>query len=137
VGVGSPHAPHDLIWSMALVIQGLTEKEGSTDREEKMAFQLRPLLNSSINDAMHESVHKDRPSITQEWFECANALFVVYLESMTGTSCSVSAAELHRISFVSSLKAKQTEKSLSFYQQSSNDPWNPLYYQNVEASIHF
>jgi len=137
VGVGSPHTPHHHIWPMALAIQGLTEKEGSTDREEKMAFQLRQLLKSAINDAMHESVHKDWPSITREWFEWANALFVVYLESMTGTSCSASAAEFHRTRFVSSLKAKYAEKSMSFYQQSSNDPWKPLYYQNVMASIHF
>ena len=137
VGVGSPHTPSNHIWPMALVIQGLTEKEGSTDREEKMAFQLRQLLKSAINDAMHESVHKDQPSITREWFEWANALFVVYLESTTGASCSASAAEFHRTNFVSSLKAKHADKALSFYQHSSNDPWNPLYYQNVEASIHF
>jgi meiotically up-regulated gene 157 (Mug157) protein len=53
---------------MAMAIQGLTEDE--PDRHVEMAFQLRQLVLSATNDAMHESVHHSNPQLfTREWFE--------------------------------------------------------------------
>ena len=67
-GLGSRHTPVDYIWPMAMAIQGLTEDE--PDRHVKMAFQLRQLMSSATNDAMHESVHHSNPQLfTRTWFE--------------------------------------------------------------------
>ncbi len=67
-GIGSPHTPPQYIWPMAMVIQGLTEE--GPDRAEKMAFQMRQLMMSATEDAMHESVHQDDAArFTRVWFE--------------------------------------------------------------------
>jgi meiotically up-regulated gene 157 (Mug157) protein len=67
-GIGSPHTPLGYVWPMAMVIQGLTEE--GPDLAEKMAFQMRQLLVSAKDDAMHESVYKESPNrFTRAWFE--------------------------------------------------------------------
>lgn len=67
-GIGSPHTPGRNVWPMAMVMEGLTE-EGS-DRDEKIAFQIRQLLRSACKDAMHESVNADSTCrFTRPWFE--------------------------------------------------------------------
>jgi meiotically up-regulated gene 157 (Mug157) protein len=67
-GIGSPHTPQGYIWPMAMVIQGLTDE--GPDLAEKMVFQMRQLLMSAKNDAMHESVYKESPNrLTRAWFE--------------------------------------------------------------------
>jgi meiotically up-regulated gene 157 (Mug157) protein len=135
-GLGSPHTPELFIWPIAMVIQGLTED--GPDRVDKMAFQMRQLLKSARNDTMHESVHKDIEDLfTREWFEWANALFVVYVETVTGASCSVPASKVHGATTILAYKAKYAMENPSFYQESYNDPWDPRFYQNVVASIHF
>ena len=76
-GVGSPHTPHNYVWHMALVMQGLT----STDVSEK-----RKLLETIINtDAgkrhLHEGFNVDNPyEYTREWFTWPEALFAEFVE---------------------------------------------------------
>lgn len=71
-GIGSPHTPYSYIWPMAMVVQGLTEE--GPDLAEKLAFQMRQLLKSATNDAMHESVNKEgSESFTRAWFEWVSA----------------------------------------------------------------
>jgi meiotically up-regulated gene 157 (Mug157) protein len=53
-GIGSPHAPRDCVWPMALVVEGLT-KDGES-MNKRMAFQMRQLLLSAKDNVMHESV---------------------------------------------------------------------------------
>ena len=71
----------------------------------------------------------------------ANALFVVYVETVMATSCAAKASDLHRAKSV----AKVTQASgganpapLRFYSNPfRNDPKNPLHYQDVPASIRY
>jgi uncharacterized protein len=136
VGIGSPHTPGQYIWPMALVIQGLTET--GSDRTEKMAFQMRQLIRSATNDAMHESISKESAyQFTRPWFEWANALFVIYLETVTGTSCAAPARKLYLANNADGLQEHSKLNPPAYYKNIRNDPWNPLYYQNVEASIKF
>lgn len=71
-GIGSPHTPPELVWDLAVAMQGLTAE----DRDE----QLRCIRMMGQNDAgtmqMHEGVHKDDPAIyTRAWFSWANSMF--------------------------------------------------------------
>jgi meiotically up-regulated gene 157 (Mug157) protein len=69
-GIGSQHTPGRKVWPMAMAIEGLTEEEDGPDRNERMAFQMRQLLLSACNDAMHESVGADSVcTYTRPWFE--------------------------------------------------------------------
>lgn len=67
-GIGSPHTPSQMVWSMAMTIQALTETENVV---ETFAFQIDQSLRAACNDAMHESVHVTRgcENFTRPWFE--------------------------------------------------------------------
>ena len=66
----------------------------------------------------------------------ANALFVVYVETVLGTSCAVPARDIHITTRVNNLKDLTGNMHPEYYVDPfSNNPWNPLFYQNVEASI--
>jgi uncharacterized protein len=75
-GIGSPHTPTNYVWPMSLVVQGLTE-EGS-DRAEKMAFQMKQLLSTACEDAMHESNKVTSVChFTRTWFEWVSLNFAI------------------------------------------------------------
>jgi meiotically up-regulated gene 157 (Mug157) protein len=71
-GIGSPHAPKDHIWPLAIAMEGLT---AATKEEAKEALQ-RLVASTAGTNRMHESFHKDNPAIfTREDFLWADALF--------------------------------------------------------------
>ena len=75
VGIGSPHTPAQYVWPMALVIQALTEPD-TNERDEQLAFQMRQLLLSASNDAMHEGVYvHDVRRFTRPWFEWVRVMY--------------------------------------------------------------
>jgi len=80
-GQGSPHTPKGTVWPIALAVQGLT---AVTD-EEKQAV-LRTLVNTDAGtNLMHESFHKDDPTIfTRAWFAWANAMFCELVLDVAG-----------------------------------------------------
>jgi meiotically up-regulated gene 157 (Mug157) protein len=62
---------------MALVVEGLTEEGESTD--ERMAFQMRQLLLSAKDDAMHESVNvQNEQGVTRPWFEWVSIPHLIF-----------------------------------------------------------
>jgi hypothetical protein len=71
-GIGSPHTPVDHIWPIAIAVEGLT----SDDPDERLA-RLRTLVETDAGTgAMHESFHKDDPTVfTRPWFSWANAMY--------------------------------------------------------------
>lgn len=68
----------------------------------------------------------------------ANALFVIYTETVLGTSCAHIASDLYRQTHVEDLMKKNgNHTSGSFYKVNrKNDHWDPTLYQNIEAYIH-
>ena len=75
-GIGGPHVGMDMIWPMAITMQGLT----STDKEEIRAC-IKTLKNTHGGTGfMHETFHKDDPTdFTRSWFAWANTLFGEFL----------------------------------------------------------
>lgn len=75
-GVGGPHVGADMIWPMAITMQGLTSV---SDAEIKKCIAM---LKNTHGDTgfMHESFHKDDPkNFTRKWFAWANTLFGEFL----------------------------------------------------------
>ena len=140
-GIGSPHTPYHFVWPMAFAVEALTE-EGSTELvANSMLFQIRQSLKSACNDAMHEGVDSRRGctvkgGFSRAWFEWANALFVVLLESATGERCDAYGRALalqHTIESDSGVASHVRER---FYQNKyKNDPGDADYYQGVESLV--
>ncbi|MFT4148105.1 MAG: glycoside hydrolase family 125 protein [Micrococcaceae bacterium] len=80
-GIGSPHTPNEYIWPIALSVQGIT----ATDKKEKLAI-IQTLLNTDAGtNMMHESFHKDDPTLyTRHWFSWANSMFCELLLQQIG-----------------------------------------------------
>ncbi len=136
-GIGSPHTPPNMIWPMALVMEALTEYDEKVV-VERIVFQIRQLLKAACNDAMHEGVSTGGcPSFTRHWFEWANALFVVLIESALGVRCDDVGRKSHLEEFMTQIMSKA--KGASFYSNPhGNDAAKKLYYQGIEASVkHF
>ena len=75
-GVGGPHVGQDMIWPMAITIQGLTSI--SDDEIKKCITMLKNTHGGK--GFMHESFHKDDPkNFTRSWFAWANTLFGEFL----------------------------------------------------------
>ncbi|WP_258098528.1 glycoside hydrolase family 125 protein [Marinoscillum pacificum] len=75
-GIGGPHVGMDMIWPMAITIQGLTS---TSDQEIKKCIQM---LKATHGDTgfMHETFHKDDPkNFSRSWFAWANTLFGEFL----------------------------------------------------------
>jgi len=75
-GVGGPHIGPDMIWPMAITMQGMTSLN---DDEIKKCIKM---LKTTHGDKgfMHESFHKDDPTkFTRSWFAWANTLFGEFL----------------------------------------------------------
>ena len=93
-GIGSPHTPNGYVWSMALSIEALTLTDPKLaipieTQIESFVKQIRQSLLMSCNGKMHESVSSNVgcPQFTRDWFEWANALFVVLVETALGIRC--------------------------------------------------
>ena len=68
----------------------------------------------------------------------ANALFVVYVETVLGTSCVSTARDFQKRKRVDNLQKLTGNYAPNYHTNPFlNDPWNPLLYQDVEASIKF
>lgn len=75
-GVGGPHVGADMIWPMAITMQGLTSV---SDAEIKKCIAMLKSTHAG-KGFMHESFHKDDPkNFTRSWFAWANTLFGEFL----------------------------------------------------------
>lgn len=75
-GIGGPHVGQDMIWPMALTMQGLTS--GDDDEVRGCIETLRKTHGDT--GFMHESFHKDDPkNFSRSWFALANTLFGEFL----------------------------------------------------------
>lgn len=80
-GLGSPHTPDGYIWPIGLAIEGLT----SSDPDEKRRLIDTMLRTDAGTGVMHESFHKDDPSLfTRPWFSWANAMFCELVLDVAG-----------------------------------------------------
>eukprot|EP01103_Thecamoeba_quadrilineata_P015794 TRINITY_DN508_c0_g4_i1.p1 TRINITY_DN508_c0_g4~~TRINITY_DN508_c0_g4_i1.p1 ORF type:complete len:452 (-),score=87.30 TRINITY_DN508_c0_g4_i1:34-1389(-) len=70
-GVGSPHTGEDRIWPISIAMRALTSNE-----ESEICCCVEWLRKSQAGTGfMHESFHKDDPSLfTRKWFAWANSL---------------------------------------------------------------
>lgn len=75
-GIGGPHVGMDMIWSLSIIMKGLT----SNDQEE-IAHCIHTLKSTHADTGfMHESFNKDNPKeFTRSWFAWANTLFGEFL----------------------------------------------------------
>lgn len=75
-GIGGPHIGPDMIWPMAIIMQGLTSVN---DAEIKNCIAMLKRTHAD-KGFMHESFHKDDPKqFTRSWFAWANTLFGEFL----------------------------------------------------------
>lgn len=75
-GVGGPHVGMDMIWPMAITMQGLTSKD---PKEIRTCIQTLKATHAGTG-FMHETFHKDDPkNFTRSWFAWANTLFGEFL----------------------------------------------------------
>lgn len=75
-GVGGPHVGADMIWPMAITLQGITSV---SDAEIKNCIAMLKRTHAG-KGFMHESFHKDDPTkFTRSWFAWANTLFGEFL----------------------------------------------------------
>lgn len=75
-GVGGPHVGADMIWPMAITLQGITSV---SDAEIKKCIAMLKSTHAG-KGFMHESFHKDDPTkFTRSWFAWANTLFGEFL----------------------------------------------------------
>ncbi len=75
-GIGGPHVGMDMIWPMAITMQGLTS---TSNQEIKTCIAM---LKATHGDTgfMHETFHKDDPNnFSRAWFAWANTLFGEFL----------------------------------------------------------
>jgi hypothetical protein len=75
-GIGGPHVGLDMIWPMAITMQGLT----STSNDEiRNCIQMLKSTHGNTG-FMHETFHKDdATNFTRKWFAWANTLFGEFL----------------------------------------------------------
>jgi meiotically up-regulated gene 157 (Mug157) protein len=75
-GIGGPHVGRDMIWPMAITMQGLT-----STREEEIKACIDTLRQTHGDTGfMHESFHKDDPKqFTRSWFAWSNTIFGEFL----------------------------------------------------------
>lgn len=139
-GIGSSHTPLDYVWPMAMAIEALTSEGSKEDVAKSMLFQLRQMVRSACNDAMHESVDSiqgchTQSGFTRAWFEWTNALFVVLVETATGKRCDA-VGQSHYLGHVMGSK---DEKPILFYQNPyQNDHRSRAdYYQGIAAMVPF
>lgn len=80
-GIGSPHTPHNYIWHLSLIMQGLTSQ---SDLEKNRLLDVL-LATDSATQFMHESFDADNPNCyTRPWFSWANAMFCEFVLDICG-----------------------------------------------------
>ena len=142
-GMGSPHTPRNYVWPLALAIEALTEEGSPEHIAEVMAFQVRQSLRSACNDAMHEGVHSNMgcPAFTRPWFEWANAMFVVLIETALGQRCDANGrdtAQMDASISASKSHAKKSSSDLMFHENRfKNNHKVPAFYQGIEAKVKY
>lgn len=139
-GIGSKHTRKDMIWPMALAIQGMTaplqgdgNDNGNGNSATEIVTKLRELLKvSECKQAMHESIHKDIgcKSRSREWFEWANALFVVLVESSLGETCDRYGQNQVRYKV-----AQNATKGRFYSNRYNNTPDDLHHYQGIQAFL--
>jgi len=144
-GIGSPHTRRGFAWPMGFAVEALTEKGGSRSEGEvveKYVKMLRQSLESSCNGEMHESVNVDRGcegGYSREWFEWANAMFVVLVENGLGESCENEGSDEIQRELGKAEKSRTgitEQRGIGFYQNNyRNDHRLPHYYQGLGAAI--
>jgi meiotically up-regulated gene 157 (Mug157) protein len=132
-GIGSPHTPNQMVWPMALAIEALTTEGSKEEVAKSFVFQLRQSLASACDDAMHESVHVDSCHFSRAWFEWANALFVVLVESALGIRCDSFGLQQARDAFAA--KASATENRGFYNNKYNNNHTQSGFYQGIEAMV--
>jgi uncharacterized protein len=117
-GLGSPHTPRGYVWPLAVMVGALTDVSPAVKAE---AF--RTLLRSQCgNGLMHESVAADNgAACTRDWFEWANAMFVVLYEDTFKERCDA-AADAHRLAELAKREGAGAD---------------PLHYETLEAQIQY
>lgn len=141
-GMGSPHTPNRFVWSLAFAIEALTEEGTAEHRAKEMAFQVRQSLTSACDDAMHEGVSSASgcPHFSRPWFEWANALFVVLMESALGERCDEQGRALAQ-AVAADKAATANKKGVSpgtFYENRfKNDHTNPAFYQGIKSKVKY
>jgi meiotically up-regulated gene 157 (Mug157) protein len=161
-GIGSPHTPNNYVWPLALAIEALTEEGPNEHIAQVFTFQIRQLLKSACNDAMHEGVSSTTgcPVFSRPWFEWANALFVVLIETALGERCDISGRLAAQVEAAANANAKEqstpiennnmdfpgkpeqklaqilSRHSSNFYQNKyRNDPKLPAFFQGIESAV--
>lgn len=132
-GIGSPHTPSQMVWPMALAIEALTTEGSKEEVAKSFVFQLRQSLASACDDAMHESVNVDHCHFTRAWFEWANALFVVLVESALGIRCDSFGLRQARDSFAA--KASASQRTNFYNNRYNNNYTQSEFYQGIEAMV--
>ena len=127
-GIGSDHTNDKHVWPMAMVIQALT-----TEDSNEILQKIRELLKvAECMDAMHESVHMNSgcKRRSRDWFEWANALFVVLVEAVLDDTCDATGQDLVRSQLITE------EKDVRFYSNKyKNNPWSGHNYQGIQAFV--
>ena len=94
---------------------------------------IRELLKvAECMDAMHESVHMNSgcKRRSRDWFEWANALFVVLVEAVLDDTCDATGQDLVRSQLITE------EKDVRFYSNKyKNNPWSGHNYQGIQAFV--
>ena len=159
-GMGSPHTPKQYVWPLALAVEALTEEGTKEHIADTFVFQIRQLLTSACNDAMHEGVSSTHgcPVFSRPWFEWANALFVVLIETALGERCdevarltaqveaATSANANDRAEHIKNLQGQDgaqqdrmtqilAQKNKFYNNRYRNDPLTPEFYQGVESLV--
>ncbi|CAB9497865.1 DUF1237 domain-containing protein [Seminavis robusta] len=139
-GMGSPHTPVKYVWPLALSIEALTEEGPPDHRAQAMAFQVQQSLKSACNDAMHEGVDSRRgcPLYTRPWFEWANAMFVVLIETALGERCDAQGKALAlQTALETATQGKPVGPGSFFENKFHNDHKVPEFYQGIEAKVKY
>ena len=145
-GIGSPHTPPDFVWPMAFAIEALTERGSIEHVAHTMAFQIRQSLRAACDGAMHEGVEVHTACegrgmrFSRNWFEWANALFVVLVETGLGMRCDASGQtlalrEAARGKQQQQQQGRPTRRGDFYNDKYKNDPNNVGFYQGVEAMV--
>lgn len=71
-GIGGPHAGKNMIWTLGIIMRGLTSGNG---QETRQCLSMLKATHAGTG-FMHESFHKDDAKVfTRKWFAWANTLF--------------------------------------------------------------
>jgi uncharacterized protein len=142
-GMGSPHTPRGYVWPLAFSIEALTEEGTPEHRAHVMAFQVRQSLLSACRGAMHESVDGNVgcPRLSRPWFEWANAMFVVLIETALGQRCDAQGQlASQRAAAESAVRLQEkhpTSGSLFYSNKFKNDHTMEQYYQGIESKVKY